>query len=750
MRTIHSHGRATATTTLLQRSIAAALLASGSVMPLLAHAATVDLVTNIEPSDRGVTAQTFVPYNFNVRFANNAGTASNATGAIHLPANLASISLANGSGNAANCPSASTFSPVPTATTMGTEVMSSVFPRLARDQSCNYMLTVVPTAEDSAYPLSSTMQTGATDTESNAVTNTSNNPFSVTRSAMMVQVKKTLAAGQTSPIAYGSPVTFTVTYSNLSSIAIALGATESTWHDWEGTLTAQTPPASSTLSQFQCVSSVTGAASDICAAITPTANLTKGSDTEIFTSHFANQAMAAGEVITITYQRNYVAPQCGNADILNTGLWDMMAATPQWVPVSGKPADSKDDVAVSLLNPTPCKSIPLTWNAGKTLLGVERSGTLDTGNMSILANGDMAVYALTIDLTDPANNAILADTTIPTLSKTVPFNIYDTVGLKNGIMPLVVPANSVLEQMEWLSCTNGDGTNCDSKFQAPLMVQAYAPLLTPSANQYVNVDIGKKVTIRLGLRFKLQPPPTCLAQTDSLVNKVGFSVLKPADVGFMYTEIVPSGRIFVTDPVTLLPLTPYCVNLTANQSVSPMLVPTIDTPVTFELKFTNSSAPFGPESIAHAIGTSVLGADFKPTSASCKVVSGTATVPSGSMLVNISGPNNDFKADITNMSRNAVVSCTVVGTLPKTGSFQNITSIALGNSNATINGAPITGIVDPLPQDDVAVVNYMAGVVDPVVPGNVAPVPVNTPWSLALLAIMMGGLTWRQRRATKQ
>ena len=203
MRTIHSHGRATATTTLLQRSIAAALLASGSVMPLLAHAATVDLVTNIEPSDRGVTAQTFVPYNFNVRFANNTGTASNTTGAIHLPANLASISLANGSGNAANCPSAATSSPVPTATTTGTEVMSSVFPSLARDQSCNYVLTVVPTAEDSAYPLSSTMQTGATDTESNAVTNTSNNPFSVTRSAMMVQVKKTLAAGQASPIAYG-------------------------------------------------------------------------------------------------------------------------------------------------------------------------------------------------------------------------------------------------------------------------------------------------------------------------------------------------------------------------------------------------------------------------------------------------------------------------------------------------------------------------------------------------------------------
>ncbi len=717
----------------LRTAIAAGVLASASLLPVAAHAATVDLVTNITLSDPNTPAQTFVPVKFNVEFANRTNTATNAKGSITFSDHLSTIALTSKATNAANCPSAAAFTPVPTGTTTGGEAMSAPFPQL-NEQSCFYELTVTPTQAGTAYALTSTMATAAGDVEANPITNSSSNPFAVTRSSMQLQITKELVSGGDQ---YGAPAKFKVTYKNLSSSDLSLGATESHWIDWEGTLSPQIIPASSTLGNFLCSSDKGNQA--ICDAISHNQNVTSGTNVQLYSSNFTNQVMKANETITITYDRTYAAPVCGDADISNTNWWEMADnITPQWM---GSPGKDTGNVMFTLKNPTPCKAIPLTWNSSKTLVGVQRGGAISPA-AQILADGDQAIYDLTIDLTDSDNDAIINDSTIPTLSKTVPFNIYDFVSLSNGAVPLPFPAGSTLVQMEWISCTDGSGANCDSKFQAPKMVQTYDAQFTPSANQYVNVEIGKKVTLRLALGFKLAPTPTCMQQTDSLVNEVGFSVLKPADSGYMYTEIVPSGRQHKTGPLAILPNIPYCVNLTVNQSVTPTEVPTDTTPVTFTVNFANNSASHGPDAVDLVTGTTLLGSNFKASSASC-TVSGSAQAPAGSVLGNISGPNNLFQIDIAQMARAAVVSCKITGTVQGTNSFDSTATIALKSNTGTMQGGAVGNLLDPFPADDKAYVNYRTP--DANTTNAPTPVPSNTPWGLALLAALVGGLAWRQR-----
>ena len=718
----------------------AVIVACAAIFAPTAQAADVDLVSNITLSDPNTTAQTFVPVKFNVEFANRTNTASNAIGSIRFSADLSTVSITSKPGNASSCPAAASFAPLPTGTTTGSETMSVSLSQLQANQSCFYELTVTPTQAGTAYSLATDMTTGAGDKETNIGTNSSSNPFAVVRSTMQLQVSKTLVQGGSQ---YGTPAKFQITYKNLSSTDISLGATESQWIDWEGTLSPQIIPASSTLTNFKCSSDKQNQA--ICDAIAHNPNVTDGTNVQLYASSFTNQVMKANETVIITYERTYAAPACGDAEISNTNWWELADnIAPQWVPpAGGAAAENSANVTFSLKNPTACKAIPLTWNSSKVLVGVKRGAAVDQ-NMQILNNGDQALYDLTIDLTDSANNALIADATIPTASKTVPFNIYDFVVLSNGAVPMPFPAGSAKVQMEWISCTNGDGSNCDNKFQAPKLVQAYDALFTPSANQWVNVEVGKKVTLRLALSFQLQPVPTCVQQTDSLVNTVGFSVLKPADAGYMYTEIVPSGRMHRTVPLQILPQTPYCVNLTVNQWVTPTTVPTDTTPVTFNVSFANNSAAHGPDSLDLVTGTTLLGSNFKASSASC-TVTGSAQIPAGSLLGNISGPNNLFQIDIAQMARAAVVSCKITGTVLGTNSFDSVATIALKSTSASLQGQPISNVADPFPADDKAYVNYRTP--DTTLPPTTTPTPVpsNTPWGLALLAALLGGLAWRHR-----
>ena len=209
------------------------LLASASMLAPAAHAANVDLVTNIEPAGSGVPAQTFVPYQLNVSFSNINGTATNARGSIVFPANVTSVALTAASGNAASCPAASAFSPVPTGTTAGGETMSATIPMLQSKQQCNYVLSVTPTKADSAYLMRSTMAAGTGDTETTPSTNTSENPFAVTQSNITLAVDKKITGGATQDPsdathwignAYNAPIEFTVTYTNRSATPVSLGA----------------------------------------------------------------------------------------------------------------------------------------------------------------------------------------------------------------------------------------------------------------------------------------------------------------------------------------------------------------------------------------------------------------------------------------------------------------------------------------------------------------------------------------------
>ena len=714
-----------------------ALFVCASTWTSTAQAASVDLVTNITLVNQNAVAQTFVPIEFNVEFANRLNTATNSVGSITFPEGLSAISLRAATRNPPGCPAGTAFVPIPSDTTTGGEKMSATLPQLQCKQSCNYVLSVTPVHDGTAYSLNSNLATSAADTEVTPATNSSSNPFAVIRSSMKLQVTKALVG----TAAYGTATKFKVTYSNLSTTPISLGATQSSWTDWEGTLSPQITPVSSTMTGFACNSSIS--TSQVCQAVQPSANVTAGTNVTLYSSNFTNQVMQAGEVITITYDRTYVAPQCGDAVISNTNWWDLAGnIIPQWVPEAGATVgDNEGNVQFTLANPAACKAIPLTWNASKKLVGVVHSGALGQ-NMSILSDTDQALYDLVIDLTDPANTAIINDATIPTSSKTVPFNIYDVVKLANGSVPLPMAANSVLTQMEWISCTEGSGANCDGKFQAPKIVQAYRNNFTPAANQWVNVDIGKKVTLRLALTYKMQPAPICIQQTDQLINESGFSVLKPADGGYMYTEIVPSGRLHLAAPLSILPNTPYCVNLTTNQSVTPTEVPTDTTPVTFTVTFENNSAPNGPESVDLAAGTTTLGSSFKASSASC-TVSGSATVPSGSLLSNISGADNQFKVNIANMARGAKVTCTITGNVLGTNSFDSIATIALASTSAKLNGQSINNVVDPFPTDDKAYVNYRTpGAVST---GSPTPVPGNTPWGLAIMGLLIAGFAYRQR-----
>lgn len=721
----------------------AAIVACAAAFVSTAQAADVDLVTNITLSNPDTTAQTFVPVQFDVEFANRHNTATHATGSITFSEHLSAVSITSKPTNASTCPSAASFSAPPTGTTTGGETMTVPLPQLLPNQSCFYELNVTPTQAGKAYSLSTTMSTGAADRETNPVTNSSGNPFAVTRSILQLQVSK-----ERVPAAdpYATPTRFKVTYKNLSNADISLGATESQWTDWEGTLSPQIAPASSTLTNFHCSSDKQNQA--ICDAISYNQNVTSGTNVPLFASDFTTQVMKANETVTITYDRNYAPPTCGNAEISNTSWWEMADnTTPQWIhDGSSTPADNMSSVTFTLENTVSCTLIPLTWSSDKTLVGIKR-GTAITQNPQILSDGDQALYDLTIDLSDPANNAIIHDASIPHSSKTVTFSIYDFVRLSNGTVPMPFPARSALVQMEWISCTEGNNSDCASRLQAPRLVQPYDSLFSLAANQWVNVEIGTKVTLRLALSFRLQPTPSCMQQTASLVNQVSFSVLKPADDGYVYTETVPSGRMHQTGPIGILPTTPYCVNLTVNQSVTPTDVSSDTTPVTFNVTFINNSAPHGPDTVDLATGTTTLGSSFKARSASCSA-SGDAQVPAGSLLGNISGPDNLFQIDIANMARGALVRCTITGTVQGANSFDSIATIALKHTSARIQGDPVSNVVDPFPADDKAYVNYRTpgAVPTPAAITGATPVPGATPWGLALLAVLIGGLAWRQRR----
>ena len=716
---------------LLRSSIAAGVFASASLIHLPAHAANVDLVTNIELATPAQPATTYAPYDLRLRFANNTNVATNAVGTVQFPANLSDISVIAAPGNPATCPAATAFQPIPTSPTTGSESLSVTLATLAAAQTCDYTLRVSPLVAGSAYLMKSSIQTGSGDTEQVPATNNSENPFSVLNGQMALSVQKSMGAGG---YVYGQPIEFTVVYANQSATPISLGATESLWVDFEGSLSPQVRPldGGSSGGKTSCSSSV--ATSPICAALDFSgAASSNGTDITAFTSNFTHEVMQPGESVTIKYWRQFSAPQCGKPVISNTASWYVMAdgLSPTWA--GGQDASAVDfEFPASLsTNGRDCALLGLNWTGEKNLVQLLRNGQPVT-DTAIRQDGDEAVYELSIDLS--GQTADLSGR--PQMN----FNIYDMVLLATGTMPQAVPANAMQVEMRWISCTGAVASTCPSG-----VIQPYGSMMTPSASHNITVPFGSKATLQMGLRFKLASNFQCLVQTDGVKNEAAFTVNSIANDGYTYE---PAYTKATTPALSVFPEQPYCVNLRVNKSVSPMVVKDLATPVSFDLQFSNNTAATGPKLVRQAQMTDTLGAAFKANAASCTLASGNATVPAGSLLGNINAAN-EFKVLVTDMERDAIVKCTVTGLLQTNGSFQNTAVIQLASPDALLNdNSTAVKVKDYMPQDDTAIVNYLtegAGNNSPTTP---TPVPVNSPWSLALLCAVLAGLGWRLRHKT--
>ena len=681
----------------IHRALALATLCVGTWLPLAAQAATVDLVTNIEPAS-ATAAQTYVPFDLRVRFANIVGTASNATGSVVLPAQLSNVQLTAASGNGAYCLAASSFAPVPTGATTGGETMSARFASLAVGQTCEYQLRVTPMAAGTAYPMKSTMQVGAGDTEERPDTNNSENPFTLTNTAVTLEIDKrittptTAQANGTLLVADPSNVGFEVHYRNTSTVAIALGGTSSQWIDWEGSYSAQIKPTASTFSGFSCTSSVAG--SGICAALTQNTPAA-GTDFYVFDSAFTNQVMQPGEDIKITYTRSYTPPSCGSAEMENTSTWNLDSSniTPQWSTntADNTPQTGNARVVFALPANAACPPQPLVWKGSKSLQSV---------------SGNKATYLLSIDLTDPSNSALTAP------RDAMEFQLFDVVKLVYGATPIASPSGSAVMSMRWIACqkTGAVTADCMSELHIRgnnLDAQIDQPRFTPSSSIFIPMKTGVRAELTLELEYKTLPNFQCLQQTDANWNSVGFTVHKTDTTGnYVYDPAYQYSQDGTAVPI--LASSPYCVNLAVSKSVSPMLVKSPSDLITTTLTFRNNSATYGPKTIDQVVGTNLLGATYQLQSASCTTASGNATVPTGSLVGNVSTANNLFSVPITNMERGAVVVCTLTGYQTRAGSYRNPATIALGSPTGVLDdGTPVT-VKDVLAQDDSAAVNYMA------------------------------------------
>ncbi|MBB6579028.1 hypothetical protein HNP33_003138 [Comamonas odontotermitis] len=762
--------------TLRSQWAALGLLASASVFAPAAHAANVDLVTNIEPVTSNIPAQTFVPYRLNVSFSNINGTATNARASIELPANVTSVMLTAASGNAASCPAASAFSPVPTDNTAGGETMSATLPLMQNRQQCNYVLSVTPTKADSAYLMRSSMAAGSGDTETTPSTNTSENPFAVTQSEIKLAVDKKITAGASQDPndathwignAYNAPVEFTVTYTNKSATPVSLGAIASKWSDWEGSWSPQIVPSGSDGGLTSCASSVDGAGSAICNALSFSgASSQAGTNVNTFlntdSTGFGKEVMQAGESITIKYWRSFKAPLCGSPALANTATWAVTAEDVhlQW---DGSGSDSSTvsfsfPIALSTQG-RDCTAVNLHENAEKKLLSVQDKAGVAKTSKVIDQDGDVAIYELTVDLSQ--------DTAPPGSNRDgIDFNVYDTVLLAKGHMPMAAPVNALQLQMEWISCEDSNG-NC---IPANNPIQPYRAYFTPSFSQNVHVKWGSKAVMQIALRFKIDSNLQCMHHNDALQNQAAFSVVSVSTDGYTFGPSYiqsPSSANLADTQIEVLPNAPYCVNLTSNKRVTPMEVPDLATPVVFDLQFANNTAPDGPKSIRQAIAKDTLGPDFKATAASCSVSAGNATVPTGSLLGSIAVANNELQIPISNMERGAIVNCTITGNLLRSGSFKNVASVALQGSPAKAllnDGVTEVTAKDLTPEDNIATVNYMtADAVNPPVepptppvpptppapptpPTTPAPVPANALWSVAGLAVAIAALARRRQK----
>ncbi|WP_395024535.1 hypothetical protein [Comamonas odontotermitis] len=738
------------------------LLASASVLAPAAHAANVDLVTNIEPVAPGIPVPSFAPYQLRVNFSNISGTATNAKGSIVFPANVTAIVLTASSSNAPSCPAASSFSPMPSGVTAGGETMSATISQLQSKQECNYLLSVTPTQAGSAYLMRSTVAAGAGDTETTPLTNTSENPFAVTQSTITLAVDKRITGGATQDPsdathwignAYNAPIEFTVTYTNKSSIPVSLGAIASSWNDWEGSWSPQIVPSGAAGGLTSCTSSVEGATSAICQALDFSGVASQaGTNVNTFLnanpSGFTNEVMQAGESVTIKYWRSFKAPLCGSPALADTAAWAVTADSIhlQW---DGSGSDSSTASfsfpAALSTQARDCTAVGLNATADKRLLYVQDKSGAAKASKRIEQDGDVAVYELTVDLSQ--------DTAPPGSSRDgIDFNVYDTVLLAHGVMPVAAPADALQLQMEWLSCQDGNG-NCIPPNNP---IQSYRPYFTPSVSQNIHVKWGTKAVMQIALRFKIDSKLQCMQQNDALQNQAAFSVVSVSTDGYTFGPSYiqsPSNANLLSTQIDVLPDAPYCVNLTTNKRVTPMQVPDLATPVVFDLQFTNNTAADGPKLVRQAIAKDTLGPDFKATAASCHVSAGNATVPAGSLLGSITGANNELQLPISNLERGAIVNCSITGHLLQTGSFQNVASIALQGSPAKAllnDGVTEVAAKDVMAEDDVATVNYMTAGATPVPPNPdpppPAPVPANALWSLASLTAAIAALAWRRRR----
>ena len=682
-----------------------------------ASAASVDLTVVVNVP----TTTTLQPFTYTVVVGNalTGSVATNAQVSIPLPANLYDISVQSvaPSGPAATaCPAPAAFGGLPAAgsTTDGSQTLTATVPSLPATGFCTITIAATPLQANS-YTMTASVGPSAGDSETNPTTNTAQGNTATALSVVPLKVDKTIVGGATavagttnrySAAAYGSPVTYALTFENQSGLALPLGSMGDTWADWEGNWAPQSTPVSASTTLQSCViEGLDGPLSGSCPAVeVNTSGL--GTDIEPIWPRLTGYVMPPRSRITITYQRTYQAPVCGNAIISNNIAWNVNRngnfIQPQWHPEHTSATVLAFDGVSSPPQPR-CTELTVRPVLSKTLDRVVSSNGAERPAFGVLADGDMAEFRITIDntQTDAAG--------WPAGAEAVPFSIWDVVRsmLGDAVSPSFFPDGSVTQQVFYGRCEIAPG---DTVSQCPAATPGQA-LNTPSTNfrhgqsAVFTVAAGRTMVLRFSTRYSMPAPVKCVRNNVKMENFVGLNVRPSPVPGHAYVGTTYQERT-TADKVTLLPDTPRCADVSSNKTMTPTN-PRAGESITFTLDYVNSTAlatgnPYNAPSPLTDVGVAdVLGRNFRATAVSCSTIEGTATPPSVS-LADITGPDNTFSTVIPSMDDGAVVRCQITGSVSLPGSYHNTTAIALANGSA---------LMDPYTSNNVSSLNY--GIIGP-------------------------------------
>ena len=217
-------------------------------------------------------------------------------------------------------------------------------------------------------------------------------------------------------------------------------------------------------------------------------------------------------------------------------------------------------------------------------------------------------------------------------------------------------------------------------------------------NTQVSMLPGDTLTFDIDFGYANFNGMNCVESSASLTN---YWYGAPLGIPSGYDAWDPSGVGQAQPTATIDSHKPRCVDVAINKSISPAN-PSVGTPITFNLDVQNItlSTTTVARTATNVVVTDVLGSQFTATAASCVPLSGTSTVPVGSLLGSITGASNTFNVTIPSIDDGASVRCMITGTVSTPNSYNNVATV-----NAT-TGALKTDLFDALAGNNSSTLTY--------------------------------------------